>query len=319
MRAAAAATAAWRRAMLALEVLVRAAEGDAASARTVAEEVRQVGWRDWAREAIRSRLDPLLAAAVLPSPARVEVARALVVFYGNWGGCFPREYRRVRREWRVLRDRWQAGGRARAYGELLAAVGAPLPALAGLAAAACTRAGSAFVTAAAAEDRTPVRRPPASAKKPAPAAAVGGTEGAAGGAGGGTGGGAPSAGGTAGRLMLDEPLAPEEAARDADAEGGGDTAGAPAREETGEEGLGNVVAGAVDGVLPDGSQMVSAIGPEATGDAPWMERLREAAGREPSVAAELRERWLDAESDRERWFGEWLEPTVSRARERAGR
>ena len=305
--------------MLALEVLVRAAEGDGASARSVAEEVRQVGWRDWAREAIRSRLDPLLAVAVLPSPARVEVARALVVFYGNWGGCFPREYRRVRREWRVLRDRWQAGGRARAYGELLAAVGAPLPALAGLAAAACTRAGSAFVTAAAAEDREPARRPPASAKKPAPTAAVGGTEGAAGGAVGRTGGGAPGAGGTAGRLMLDEPLAPEEAARDADAADGSDAGGAPAREETGEEGLGNVVTGAVDGVLPDGSQMVSVIGPEAAGDAPWMAGLREAAGREPSVAEQLRELWLDAESDREGWFGDWLEPTVSRSRERAGR
>ncbi len=305
---AAAVAAAWRRAMLALEVLVRAAAGDGAAARSVAEEVRQVGWRDWAREAIRSRLDPLLAVAVLPSPARVEVARALVVFYGNWGGCFPREYRRVRQEWRVLRDRWQAGGRARAYGELLAAVGAPLPALAGLAAAACTRAGSAFVTAAAAEDWEPARRPPESAKKPAPTAAVGGTEGAAGGA-----------GGTAGRLMLDEPLAPEEAARDADAAPAGDAGGAPTREETGVEGLQNVVAGAGDGVLPDGSRMVSAIGPEAAGDAPWMERMREAAGREPSVAAELRELWLDAESDGEGWFGEWLEPTVSRSRERAGR
>ena len=298
----------WRRAMLALEVLVRAAEGHGASARSVAEEVRQVGWRDWAREAIRSRLDPLLAVAVLPSPARMEVARALVVFYGNWGGCFPREYRRVRREWRVLRDRWQAGGRARAYGELLAAVGAPLPALAGSAAGACTRAGSAFVTAAAAEDRKPAKRPLASAKKPAPIAAVGGT-----------GGGTPGAGGTAGRFMLDEPLAPEEAARDADAADGGDAGGAPAREGTGEEGLGNVVAGAVDGVLPDGSQMVSAIGPELAGNAPWMERLREAAGREPSVAVELRELWVGADSDGKGWFGGWLEPTVSRSRERAGR
>ena len=294
--------------MLALEVLVRAAEGHGASARSVAEEVSQVGWRDWAREAIRSRLDPLLAAAVLPSPARVEITRALVVFYGNWGGCFPREYRRVRREWRVLRDRWQAGGRARAYGELLAAVGAPLPALAGLAAAACSRAGSAFVTAAAAEDREPGRRPRANAKKPAPTAAVGGT-----------GGGTPGAGGTAGRLMLDEPLAPEEAARDADAADGGDAGGAPTREETGKEGLGDVIAGGADGVLPDGTQVVSAIGPGSSGDAPWMERLREAAGGESSVAAELRELWLGAESDGEGWFGEWIEPTVSRSRERAGR
>ena len=306
----AAAVAAWRRAMLALEVLVRAAEGDGASARSVAEEVRQVGWRDWAREAIRSRLDPLLAVAVLPSPARMEVARALVVFYGNWGGCFPREYRRVRREWRVLRDRWQDGGRARAYGELLAAAGAPLPALVGSAAGACTRAGSAFVTTAAAEDRKPAKRPLASAKKPAPIAAVGGT-----------GGGTPGAGGTAGRFMLDEPLAPEDADRDADAEAGGDAASgvAPGREETGDEGLGDVVAGGAAGVLPDGSQMVSAMGPEAAGDAPWMERMREAAGRGPSVAAELRELWVDAESDGEGWFGEWLEPAVSRARERAGR
>ena len=294
--------------MLALEVLVRAAEGDGASVRSVAEEVKQVGWRDWAREAIRTRVDPLLVVAALPSPARVEVARALVVFYGNWGGCFPREYRRVRREWRVLRDRWQDGGRARAYGELLAAVGAPAPALAGSAAGACTRAGSAFVAAAAGEDGEGGRRPSAArTEESAPAAAA-------------------SAGGTAGSLVLDEQLPPEDAARDAAgrdaaAEGDGDAggAGAPAREETGEEGIGAVVGGAADGVLPDGTQVVSAVGPEAAGDALWMERLREAAGREPSVSAELRELWLDAESDGEGWVGEWLERAVSRSRERAGR
>ena len=125
----------------------------------------------------------------------------------------------------------------------------------------------------------------------------------------------------AGGLMLDEPLVPEDAAGDAAAEGSGDAdAGvAPAREETGEEGLGDVIAGAADGVLPDGSRVVTGIGLEAAGDAPWMERLREAAGREPSVAAELRELWLDAEADGDGWFGEWLEPVVSRPRERAGR
>ena len=294
--------------MPALEVLVRAAEGDSASARSVAEEVKQVGWRDWAREAIRTRVDPLLAVAALPAPARVEVARALVVFYGNWGGCFPREYRRVRREWRVLRDRWQGGGRARAYGELLAAVGAPAPALAGSAARASTRAGSAFVAAAVGEDGKAGRRlSPARTEESAPAAAA-------------------SAGGTAGSLVLDEQLPPENAGRaaagrDAAAEGDGDAVGdgAPAREETGEEGLGGVVGGASDGVLPDGSQVVSAVGPEAAGDALWMERLREAAGGEPLGAAELRELWLDAESDGEGWFGEWLERAVSRSRERAGR
>lgn len=305
--------------MPALEVLVRAAEGDGASVRSVAEEVKQVGWRDWAREAIRTRVDPLLAVAALPPPARVEVARALVVFYGNWGGCFPREYRRVRREWRVLRDRWLGGGRARAYGELLAAVGAPAPALAGSAADACTRAGSAFVTAAAVEDGEAGRRPLAKVEESAPAAA-GGKGGAAASAGG-TGSEATGAGGTAGGLLLDEPLAPEDAARDAAAERGGAAAGdaVPAREETGEEGLGDVVAGASDSVLPDGSRVVSVVGPEAAGDAPWMERLRGAAGREPSVAARLRELWLDAESGGEGWFGEWLEPAVSRAPERAGR
>ena len=290
--------------MLALEVLVRAAEGDGASVRSVAEEVKQVGWRDWAREAIRTRVDPLLAVAALPSPARVEVARALVVFYGNWGGCFPREYRRVRREWRVLRDRWQDGGRARAYGEMLAAVGAPAPALAGSAADACTRAGSAFVAAAAVEDGEGGRRlPSARVVESAPPA------------GGETGGAAPGEGGTAGGPMLDEQLAPEDATRGADAAVGG----APAREETGEESLGDVVGGASDGVRPDGSQVVSAVGPEVAGDALWMERLREVAGRESSGAAELRELWLDAESDGEGWFGEWLEPAVSRSRERAGR
>ena len=304
--------------MLALEVLVRAAEGDGASVRSVAEEVKQVGWRDWAREAIRTRVDPLLAVAALPPPARVEVARALVVFYGNWGGCFPRKYRRVRREWRVLRDRWLGGGRARAYGELLAAVGAPAPALAGSAADACTRAGSAFVGAAAVEDGEAGRRPLAKVEESAPTAA-GGNGGAAVSAGGGTGSEATGAGGTAGGLMLDEQLAPEDATRDVDTAGGA----APAREETGEEGLGDVVAGGADGVRPDGSQVVSAIGPEGSGEAagngPWMERLRQAAGGEPSVAAELRELWLDAESDGEGWFGEWIEPAVSRSRERAGR
>ena len=292
--------------MLALEVLVRAAEGDGASVRSVAEEVRLVGWRDWAREAIRSRLDPLLVAAVLPEPVRVEVARALVVFYGNWGGCFPREYRRVRREWRVLRDRWQDGGRARAYGELLAAVGAPAPALAGASADACARAGSSFVAMAAGEDGEAGTRPsPARVEEPSPPPCAG------------TGGAATKAGG----LMLDEPLVPEDAARGAAAEGDAeaDAGVAPAREETGEEGLGDVIAGAADGVRPDGSRVVPSIGLEATGDAPWMERLREAAGRDPSVAAELRELWLDAEADGDGWFGEWLEPAVSRPRERAGR
>ena len=304
--------------MLALEVLVRAAEGDGASARSVAEEVRQVGWRDWAREAIRSRLDPLLAAAVLPSPSRVEITRALVVFYGNWGGCFPREYRRVRREWRVLRDRWQDGGRARAYGELLAAVGASVPALAGSTAGVFSRAGSAFVTAAAAEDRERGRGRPANVEETVPVSGADGKEGAVAGTSGESGGGAEGTGGTAGRLMLEEPLAPGDAAGDADAEKDGAAGVAPAREETGEEGLGNVVGGAANSVLPDGTQMVSATGPEAAGDAPWTERLREAAARGPSAVEELRELWLDAE---EGWFGEWLEPAVSRsrARERAGR
>ena len=272
--------------MLALEVLVRAAEGDGASVRSVAEEVRQVGWRDWAREAIRSRLDPLLVVAVLPEPVRAEVARALVVFYGNWGGCFPREYGRVRREWRVLRDRWQGGGRARAYGELLAALGGPAPALARASADACARAGSSFVAAAAREDGEAGRRPsPAPARVEEPSSP-----------GGGTGGAATKEGGMVSGLVFEEPLVPGDAARDTAAEGGGDAdAGvAPAREETGEEGLGEV-------------------------DAPWLERLREAAGREPSAAAQLRELWLDAESDRDGWFGEWLEPAVTRSRERAGR
>ena len=306
--------------MLALEALVRAAEGDGASVRSVAEEVKQVGWRDWAREAIRTRVDPLLAVAALPPAARVEVARALVVFYGNWGGCFPREYRRVRREWRVLRDRWQGGGRARAYGELLAAVGAPAPALAGSAADACTRAGSAFVAAAAVEDGEAGRRPLARVEESRPAAARG-KGGAAASAGGGTGSEATGAGGTAGGLGLDESLVPEDAVRDAATEGGGDAVGdgAPAREETGEEGLGDVIAGAADGVLADGTRVVSAIGPEVAGNGPWMERLREAAGGEPSMALQLRELWLDAESDGEGWFGDWIEPAVFRSRERAGR
>jgi len=163
------------------------------------------------------------------------------------------------------------------------------------------------------------RRPPAKVEAPAPAAVADGKEGEVASRSGGTGGDAEGTGGKSGGLLLDEPLAPEDAARDA--EGGGDAGGAPGREETGEEGVGNVVGGGANSVLADGTQVVSVTGPEPAGDAPWMERLREAAGRGPSAVLQLRELWLDAEPDGQGWFGDWLEPTVSRPRkrERAGR
>ena len=121
-----------------------------------------------------------------------------------------------------------------------------------------------------------------------------------------------------GGLVLDEPLAPEDAVRDADAQGAGEGGGS-VRGETGEEGLDDVIAGGVDGVLPDGARVIPEIGPQAARDALWAERLGEAAGRECSLAAKLRDAWLEAESDGEGWLGAWLEPAVSRSRERAGR
>ena len=290
---------------------MRAAEGDGASLRSIGEEVKRMGWQDWAREAIRARIDPLLAAAVLSEePARVEVPRALVVFYANWGGWFPLEYRRVRAEWRVLRDRWQGDGRARAYGLLLAAVGAPAPVFAGLETPA---AGFGAVQGAVAGPAVWKFLAAAEGGEVGPRASVKESPSASGGGAGGESKGGSSVGGG---LVLDEPLAPEDAVRDADAAGRrGRRCGGSVREETGEEGAGDVIAGGVDGVLPDGARVIPEIGPQAARDALWAERLGEAAGRESSLAAKLRDAWLDAESDGEGW----LEPAVSRSREWAGR
>ena len=283
---------------------MRAAAGDEAAARAVAEEVNQLGWREWAREAIRARIDPLLAAAVLPERVRVEVARILNAFYAMWGGWSPREYERVRGEWRVQRDRWQGGSKAPAYEELLAAVGAPAPALAGTAVAARARAASAF--AATGEDRDVGRRPPASAEASSP--------------GGGQGAQAAAAGAMGGGLGHDGPLSSEDATRDAGPEvtpnaDGGDT---PARDETGGEGLGETTAGGVDGVEPEGTRVTAEIGAEALDGGPWMERLREARGRGGAAAVKrLKEAWLAAD---ELWDPvRWPEPAVSRTHERAGR
>ena len=292
---------------------MRAAEGDGASVRVVAEEVNRMGWQDWAREAIRARIDPLLAAAVLSDePARVEVPRALVVFYANWGGWFPLEYRRVRTEWRVLRDRWNGGGRARAYGRLLAAVGAPAPVFAGLETPA---AGFGAVEGSVAGRAVWKLLAAAEGGEAGPRASVKESPSASGGGAGGESKGGSSVGGG---LVLDEPLAPEDAVRDADAEGAGEGGGS-VRGETGEEGAGDVIAGGIDGVLPDGARVIPEIGPEAARDGLWGERLREAAGRESSLVFRLRDSWLDSESDGEGWLGAWLEPAVSRSRERAGR
>ena len=283
---------------------MRATTGDAAALRAVAEEVKRLGWREWAREAIRARVDPLLAVAVLPEPVRVEVARILNAFYAMWGYGSPREYERVRGEWRVQRDRWQGGSKAPAYEELLAAVGAPAPALAGTAAASRVRGASAFLPAG--EDRDAGRRPPASAEASSP--------------GGGHGTQAAAAGAMAGGLGHDAPLSAEDATRDADPEvtpnaDGGD---APARGEPGGKGLGETMAGGVDGVEPEGTGVTAEIGAEALGGGPWMERLREARGRGGAAAVKrLKGAWLDAD---ELWDPvRWPEPAVSRAHERAGR
>ena len=132
------------------------------------------------------------------------------------------EYRRVRREWRVLRDRWQDGGRARAYGEL--------PGGGGRSRAGACRLGDRRLhpggvglrdrgrgrgrggrPAAGGERRASRCRPRRAAgrevRRPVRPAMTGGA--------------APGAGGTAGGLGLDEPLALDDAARDAAAERGG--------------------------------------------------------------------------------------------------
>ena len=93
--------------MLPLELLMRAAEGGEREAELVRVDFQQVGLEAWVRSAIERRLDPALSARVVPASASAAVFGALEAFYALWGRWCPSEYRRVRREWVVLRARWR--------------------------------------------------------------------------------------------------------------------------------------------------------------------------------------------------------------------
>ena len=96
--------------MVALETLLRAAEGGRDEAALVHRDFEAVGVDSWIRAAISDRVDPSLAARVVPAAHAAVVVAALDAFYRLWGLAFPGEFRRVRREWIVLQARW-AGGR----------------------------------------------------------------------------------------------------------------------------------------------------------------------------------------------------------------
>ena len=97
--------------MVALETLLRAAEGGREETGLVLRDFEAVGVDSWIRAAIRDRVDPSLAARVVPAAYAGVVVAALNAFYQLWACAFPGEFRRVRREWIVLQARW-AGGRA---------------------------------------------------------------------------------------------------------------------------------------------------------------------------------------------------------------
>ena len=90
--------------------MLRAAEGGREEAGMVHRDFEAVGVDVWIRAAIRDRVDPLLAARVVPAAYGVLVVAALDAFYRLWACASPGEFRRVRREWIVLQARW-AGGR----------------------------------------------------------------------------------------------------------------------------------------------------------------------------------------------------------------
>ena len=96
--------------MVALETLLRAAEGGREEADLVHRDFEAGGVDSWIRAAIRDRVDPSLAARVVPAAHAALVVAALDAFYRLWACAFPGEFRRVRREWIVLQARW-AGGR----------------------------------------------------------------------------------------------------------------------------------------------------------------------------------------------------------------
>lgn len=96
--------------MVALETLLRAAEGGRKEVGLVHRDFEAAGVDVWIRAAIRDRVDPSLAARVVPAAYAALVVAALEAFYRLWACAFPGEFRRVRREWIVLQARW-AGGR----------------------------------------------------------------------------------------------------------------------------------------------------------------------------------------------------------------
>ncbi len=93
--------------MLPIETLMRAAEGGEREAELVRADFLQAGLEAWVQSAIERRLDPALGARVVPAGAAEAVSGALEAFYALWGRWRPSEYRRVRREWLVLRTRWR--------------------------------------------------------------------------------------------------------------------------------------------------------------------------------------------------------------------
>lgn len=90
--------------------MLRAAEGGREEVGMVHRDFEAAGVEVWIRAAIRDRVDPSLAARVVPAAYAALVVAALDAFYRLWACAFPGEFRRVRREWIVLQARW-AGGR----------------------------------------------------------------------------------------------------------------------------------------------------------------------------------------------------------------
>ncbi len=86
---------------------MRAAEGGEREVELVRADFEQAGLDGWLRAAIERRLDPALGARVVPAAAAAAVRGTLDAFYALWGGWFPSEYRRLRREWVVLQARWR--------------------------------------------------------------------------------------------------------------------------------------------------------------------------------------------------------------------
>ena len=97
---------------MALETLLRAAEGSEHDGEVVRADFERQGFDAWLSAAIARRLDPELGARVVPQSWSADVSAALEGFYAFWGRWFPGEYRRVRREWVVLQARWRGSSGA---------------------------------------------------------------------------------------------------------------------------------------------------------------------------------------------------------------